>query len=357
MIHQIEGNSASDLFLKALNYIEANGIEMNYKKCQVKEVRQMVSTLTDPMNRYLHVEGRNSNIFATISETLWLLSGSNIVDGFLSKFLRRAKNYSDDGYTWTDGYGPRLYKYNQLASVVHRIKDDKYTRQAVLSIFDPSVESYQSMINTIGHPNSKDMSCNNLMYFTVEDGKLDLHITNRSNDIFFGAYTINLFSFTLIQEILANILDLKVGKYSTYQHNAHYYLDNEIIVKQRNKILASDHKEDLSTYLPETFTPRIELGNLKNEFSVDKTILNIRDFFQNVILLLDNPNTSYFELLDYISSKEIEIDSKLGVYIRTVYCYLNPKIDVNRVFASEGCHEKLQYAIKNSKFNPNNREG
>ena len=100
------------------------------------------------------------------------------------------------------------------------------------------------------------MPCTRLLNFQVRDGKLDLTVYMRSNDVIFGFSAVNVFNFTLIQEYIANILKIPVGKYYHVVNNFHYYEDfekkvDEIInseyINFENKLAPFYYSQDLSS--------------------------------------------------------------------------------------------------------------
>ena len=68
----------------------------------------------------------------------------------------------------------------------------------------------------------KDVPCTNTIQFLVRDGKLDMYTSMRSNDAYIGLPH-DIFTFTLIQEIIARSLDLRVGIYKHYVSSLHLY--------------------------------------------------------------------------------------------------------------------------------------
>lgn len=201
--------------------------------------------LANPRSRHLCLEGRTSNIFQLIGETLWVLSGTNVVSGYLEKILPRAKQYSDDGETWRAGYGSRLFTGNQLPDVVEYFRrDGKMTRRAAISIFDPNLDTFTQLQKVYGQEDTKDFSCNNLLYFNVDhNNKFNLRVTNRSNDAVFGM-GINMTEFSVIQEIVFEKVreihpEIELGTLSIYSNNFHGY---EFTINQVRDVVSSEQK-------------------------------------------------------------------------------------------------------------------
>lgn len=183
-------------------------------------------TLEVPWQREILVPTRNANIAAQIAETMWVLSGRSDVE-WLSRYLPRAAEFSDDGKVWRGAYGPRLRNYggyphqdnagrigiDQIRHVVDLLAADRSNRRAVVSIYDPLTDS------TPG----KDIPCNDFLSFISRDGSLDLSVFVRSNDLIWGWSGINAFEWSALQEIIAGLLGLKVGSLVFNTTSLHIY--------------------------------------------------------------------------------------------------------------------------------------
>ena len=73
--------------------------------------------------------------------------------------------------------------------------------------------------------NELDHPCNTAMYLSIRQGRLNMTITNRSNDMIWGAYGANAVHFSFMQEYLAAAIGVKVGTYYQMSNNLHTYLD------------------------------------------------------------------------------------------------------------------------------------
>ncbi len=184
-----------------------------------QEQREILSSLTkirNPCERFLVVPGRRNNVFAQLAETAWVLGGRDDLE-FLSFYLPRAKEFSDDGKTWRAAYGPRIRNWggrvDQVANVVDRLTEDPNTKRAVISIFDPGSD-FQS---------TKDVPCNNWLQFIQRNGRLDLHVTVRANDAIWGFSGINFFEWSVLLEIISRTLGWEVGTLSWYVGTFHVY--------------------------------------------------------------------------------------------------------------------------------------
>jgi thymidylate synthase len=71
----------------------------------------------------------------------------------------------------------------------------------------------------------KDVPCNTNAFFRVTNGKLDMMVNCRSNDIFWGAYGANAVHFSFLQEYVASSIGVEVGRYWQNSFNFHAYVD------------------------------------------------------------------------------------------------------------------------------------
>jgi thymidylate synthase len=169
--------------------------------------------------------GRGNNPFATVAETLWVFAGRNDTDT-LSRWLPRAHEYSDDGKHWDSGYGPRLRAWrawrgkmecppvNQIETVLRRLLKNQDSRQALITIWDPAVDGVKE--------GSKDYACTQVVHFLVRNGKLQVYVTMRSNDIIYGV-AINAFEWCFLGRYIAHELNIPFSRYFHYGSSLHLY--------------------------------------------------------------------------------------------------------------------------------------
>ncbi|BBD52285.1 hypothetical protein [Enterobacter phage EspM4VN] len=73
------------------------------------------------------------------------------------------------------------------------------------------------------------------LLFAIVEGRLNLTVINRSQDVLWGMSSINFIEFSILQEVIAQVLDVDVGQYKLFSNNLHYY-NNEVSQKQLGKI-------------------------------------------------------------------------------------------------------------------------
>lgn len=219
-------SNVNEALLVLSQHLLSEGAVVDSRAGMTKEMTFQHFTLNYPLEREILVPGRKANLAAQIAETMWVLSGRADVE-WLSAYLPRAADFSDDGETWRAGYGPRLRRWwghdprtaasntyvDQLRQVVRLLNEDATTRRAVMSLWDPASD----------YTSSKDIPCNNWLHFLARDGVLDLHVAIRSNDLIWGWSGINQFEWSVLLEIVADYAHLKPGRIHYAVSSLHMY--------------------------------------------------------------------------------------------------------------------------------------
>jgi hypothetical protein len=212
----IAGENMNQITTRAVDLVLDNGRVQSSRNGPVTCLNNVMVELTDPKNRHLYLDGRKNNLYATMAELFWVMSGADKIDPFLSFFLPRAKDYSDDGRTWRGAYGPRIYMYNQLQNAIDVFNTDgPDTRRSVISVYDAGTDSGVQ---------SKDIPCNNLIHFFMEEERmLSMNVVSRSSDLIWGLFGINIPEWTFLQEYVAQMVGKPLGRYHHFTTNLHIY--------------------------------------------------------------------------------------------------------------------------------------
>lgn len=125
--------------------------------------------------------------------------------------IRARQPKLDDGAPFFQGaYGPRIGE--QMPKVEAQLRADAMTRQAVVSLWS----------ETDREPSWKDRPCTTEFQLMVRDGKLDIFVFMRANDLWTGT-CYDVFQFGQIQAAMAHILDIPYGTYHHYATSLHIY--------------------------------------------------------------------------------------------------------------------------------------
>jgi thymidylate synthase len=175
--------------------------------------------------------GRRLNPYFAVAEVIWILAGRGDVD-FIAYYNKNIATFSDDGKTFHGAYGDRIRNFpiyvhaieneqftkdfiDQFTLVIDRLHADNDSRQGVVCLWDPPRDLKSG---------SKDYPCNNLCYFSLRDGFLDMSVIRRSNDMVWGL-PYNQIQFYFVQALVAGSLGVKMGGYYEFVQNMHVYTE------------------------------------------------------------------------------------------------------------------------------------
>lgn len=216
----------NDALPNLLHRVLSQGTVIESRAGKTLEITMQQILLIDPSRqKEITVAGRRASLPAQIAETMWILSGRNDVE-WLSHYLPRAAEFSDDGETWRGGYGPRLraweYRHDgekwdagidQLKHIVDLLTNDPGTRRAVFNIYNPQIDTEPG----------KDIPCNNWVHFLPRGGVLHAHVAIRSNDLFWGWSGINAFEWTSLLQVVAGLAGMVPGGVTFSISSLHLY--------------------------------------------------------------------------------------------------------------------------------------
>ena len=214
---------------KAFHHLHARILKFGVDFDDTKALFNVGFEIEDPMNNSIansHYLKRNWKQEYAEAEWQWYLSGDNNIKklgelyGKIPEIWRRmADKYghvnSNYGYQWqrSDWSG-----ISQLDYVVSLLKQNPKTRQAAISIYDGKEhDSYEL-----------DTPCTYAIQFTIVNGKLNMCVTMRSNDLWYG-FCNDQYCFSRLQLMIADRLEIRLGTYYHFVHNLHLY--NNIINK------------------------------------------------------------------------------------------------------------------------------
>jgi thymidylate synthase len=246
--------TVSEALSQGLHAIRIHGIA---KPSRVGDVlvmpRPIMTEYADPTNRVLFSPMRDANPFFHVMETLWMLAGRNDLP-WLVRFNKRFASYSDDGGNTQPGaYGYRWRNYfghDQLMDIILELKQNPDSRRVVLAMWDGGARgSWNGFADEKGENHqpgdfyaaisgSNDVPCNTHAYFDTVDGKLNMTVCCRSNDIIWGAYGANAVHFSFLLEFIALSTGIPMGVYRQFSNNFHIYTN--IVAREMMMPMARD---------------------------------------------------------------------------------------------------------------------
>lgn len=222
----ITAKSVNDALYQGCFHLSRFGIRNQSRNGPVFVSPMPVATVyQNPDRRVLVCEERDANPFFHLFESLWMLAGHNDV-AFPAKFVGTMRQYSDDGEILHGAYGFRWrdwFGYDQLAAIVEMLQRDPSTRRAVLTMW--SADNNGSSDLHIAEQGGKDVPCNTHAYFDTIDGRLNMTVLCRSNDVILGAYGANAVHFSILLEYMAAATGIPMGTYRQFSNNFHAYTE------------------------------------------------------------------------------------------------------------------------------------
>ncbi len=177
--------NASSMWIDLLAGIMKNGIIVSPRGKLTKEVLQNTISM-DMRHPVLLVKGRKLNYQFMAAEAFWILSGDDKVEG-IAPWNKHIAEFSDNGETFFGAYGPMIV--NQLNYVVEKLRNDRDTRQAGLTIW------------RMNPPATKDVPCTISMFFNIRDDELNCHVFMRSSDAWLGI-PYDVFNFSMVSHMV-----------------------------------------------------------------------------------------------------------------------------------------------------------
>jgi thymidylate synthase len=165
-----------------------------------------------------------------LHEVLWYLSGENHIRN-LRKHTKIWDAWADEngnletayGYYWRHFPSAKknengeweVREVDQIQYVIDEIQRNPNSRRLVVTAWEPGNAT-----------TSKLPPCHYTFVFNVNDGKLNCHLTQRSGDIALGI-PFNLAAYSLLTQVIAQQVGLKLGEFAHTIIDAHIYVSAE----------------------------------------------------------------------------------------------------------------------------------
>jgi thymidylate synthase len=173
--------------------------------------------ITDPCDRKIINKERNWKQDYAEAEWKWYLSENrniNKLGEIYGKVPEIWKRMADNNGNVNSNYGWQWGRNDQIDMVVETLKCKKDTRQAAISIYDGKEISDYAF----------DTPCTYAIQFTILHNRLDMCVTMRSNDLWYG-FCNDQYQFSKLQEMISLELNIETGVYYHFAHNIHLYND------------------------------------------------------------------------------------------------------------------------------------
>jgi len=173
--------------------------------------------ITNPLDNKIINRERNWKQEYAEAEWQWYLSGDNNIEK-LGKIYGKVpeiwKRMANEKGNVNSNYGWQWQRNAQLDMVIETLRQKSETRQAAISIYDgKEITSY-----------AHDTPCTYAVQFTILHDRLDMCVTMRSNDLWYG-FCNDQYCFSMLQGLVAHELNVEPGVYYHFAHNMHLYND------------------------------------------------------------------------------------------------------------------------------------
>ena len=203
-------NNAFEYFYKT---ISKHGI----KFADTRAMFNVGFTILKPEIRAIVDSKRNWKLDYAEAEWQWYLSGDKNIKK-LGKIYGKVpeiwKRMADPQGNVNSNYGYQWQRNDQIGYVIDKLKRDMFTRHACISIYD-------------GKEHDKfatDTPCTYAIQFTNVNNYLNMCVTMRSNDLWYG-FCNDQYQFSKLQELICKETGLDMGTYYHFAHNLHIYSD------------------------------------------------------------------------------------------------------------------------------------
>ena len=172
-------------------------------------------TLHKPQMRMIPTEFRKWNHEYAEAEWQWYLSGDKNIKKLgeiYGKVPPKWERMADSKGDVNSNYGYQWKRNNQIGYVIDLLKREMHTRQACISIYD-------------GKEHDKftyDTPCTYAVQFTNIENRLNMCVTMRSNDLWYG-FCNDQYQFSKLLELVCKETGLDMGSYYHFAHNLHIY--------------------------------------------------------------------------------------------------------------------------------------
>lgn len=215
----IEAPTGQDAYVEVLDRLRRSGRRRPSRNGLTHALEDVTIALDSPLHALPIDCGRNLNLKIAAAEALQLIGGFSDPD-WLVNLAPQFKRYREPTGEFYGAYGERIG--DQVAAVVSKLRADRYTRQAVITLWNPLRDN---------DPDKLDYPCTVALGFSLsgahyrEADRLDMRVTMRSNDAWLGL-PYDMFQFTQLQLTICNVLGYEPGTYTHTAWSMHLYYEN-----------------------------------------------------------------------------------------------------------------------------------
>ena len=202
---------------EAYEYLHDRIIQDGVDFADTKALFNVGFYITNSQDNKIINRERNWKLEYAEAEWQWYLSGNRNIaklGELYGKVPEIWKRMADKQGNVNSNYGWQWERTSQLDIIVQMLKDNPETRQAAISIYDAKeISDY-----------TNDTPCTYAVQFTIIHGRLDMCVTMRSNDLWYG-FCNDQYCFSKLQKMVSDELNIEPGVYYHFAHNMHLYND------------------------------------------------------------------------------------------------------------------------------------
>jgi thymidylate synthase len=224
-------------YVDLVKHVLEHGKEVAPRGQKTREIEDAIIRIEDVYNVLPLNVNRGTVPGIGAVEACQLLSGTSFPDLVIAVGPQFA-NFAEDNGLFHGAYGPRTN--GQYEVIIDRLQQDPDSRQAVVTIWNPQYDL---------QPAKRDYPCTVLHQFRIRDGKLNMSVYMRSNDVWLGA-AYDFFQFTRVQIAMASVLGVEPGTYNHHVGSLHIY---EQHYEAAEKLVHTDKKIEIPYFTGRTW--------------------------------------------------------------------------------------------------------
>lgn len=199
-----------DGYVEICQRVLKEGHVVSPRGMKTREILPLTIHLLDPTDALPIGVGRKLNTAIASAEALQLIGG--VSDPALMSRITTNFDRFKNGGSFDGAYGPRIR--HQLPQMMKRLKSDRDSRQAIISIWDAAYDLFRE--------DSLDYPCTLTFHFLIRDDRLVMHTHMRSNDVWWGLAH-DAYQFAQLFLAVSNELNIEPGVYHHHVTSMHAY--------------------------------------------------------------------------------------------------------------------------------------
>tara|TARA_Y100000816_G_scaffold284578_1_gene263046 strand:+ start:7079 stop:7873 length:795 start_codon:yes stop_codon:yes gene_type:complete len=168
------------------------------------------------------VTTKKVHLKSIIHELIWFLAGSTNIKYLKENGVSIWDEWADEngdlgpvyGAQWRSWPDPKGGSVDQIKILTDNIRNNPHSTRHVVSAWNPA------LVDEMALP-----PCHALFQFFIADDKISCQLYQRSADVFLGV-PFNIASYALLTMMIAQVCDLKPGKFVHTLGDAHLYLNH-----------------------------------------------------------------------------------------------------------------------------------